>query len=62
MALRMMSCCVCGEFSGRMEICPVCALMLWPHQSINSGAKQLAAKLMPVPDPVPRHAVHLLDR
>jgi hypothetical protein len=33
-----------------MEICYECACMLWPHREINPGAKELSARLMPVPD------------
>lgn len=62
MPLRMMSCCVCGGFSGRMEICPICAAGLWPHEIINDGAKALATRLMPVPDLPMNHAVHVLDQ
>lgn len=54
----MMECCACGHHSGRMEICPTCARMVWPHKVINPGAKQLKRALLPVnnapvPAPVP---------
>lgn len=58
----MMSCCVCGEWSGRREICIECAYGLWPHQVVNEGAKQLARAVLPVPDFPLRHTASLLDR
>jgi hypothetical protein len=52
--MMMRNCVICQSFSGRMEICYECALMLWPHREVNPGAKQLSTRLMPVPDlPVP---------
>jgi hypothetical protein len=45
----MRNCVICQQFSGRMEICYDCAMMLWPHREINPGAKQLSNRLMAVP-------------
>lgn len=53
----MVNCCVCRQFSGRMEICYECAVMVWPHRLVNNGAKVLATKLLPVPDTPPLMAM-----
>jgi hypothetical protein len=46
----MGNCRICGHFSGRMEVCFECAMMLWPHRVVNPGAKELSRRLLPVPD------------
>ena len=58
----MMSCCVCGEFSGRRELCVECLYMVYPHQVVNEGAKRLAHTVMAVPDMPVRHTASLLER
>ena len=46
------NCAICGSFAGRQSVCVDCAVMIWPNRRVNPGAKVLATKLMPVPDPV----------
>jgi hypothetical protein len=53
----MVNCSVCRRFSGRTEICYECALIIWPHGTVNHGARQLARKLMAVPSHPPLAAV-----
>jgi hypothetical protein len=44
----MSNCVACGGFSGRREICHECAVICWPRQVLNPGAKMLARALLPV--------------
>lgn len=44
----MTVCSVCGNHSGRLEVCTLCAPMIWPRQVINEGAKRLSQTLLGV--------------
>lgn len=51
--IGIMTCSICGQRSGRMEICFQCAMSLWPHRKVNPAARELARQLQPVPSKYP---------
>jgi hypothetical protein len=41
-----MNCCVCMRFSGRTEICALCARMVWP-QRVSRNVTELPKRAPP---------------